>query len=281
MKNQKSIKTIIRTSFVIFWALFFNISFAEDNDEVILLDEIVIDTENIEEKEKKHEKPQKTKKTEQKKSPASKPKLNETSESLRAKIKESLATIDKKLTSFADLGPNSIVYTVKSGDTLSKIADEFNTSYELIMRLNEKFRTNIRIGERLKVVKGPFDILVDKSDFTLTLLLNNRYIKQYNVGLGKNDKTPVGEFEIEEKMEKPVWYSGDGVYPFGHPKNILGTRWIGFKDKQDLYGYGIHGTADPDSIGKSESNGCIRLKNSDVEDLYAFVTSDTKVTIQE
>lgn len=267
MKNHIG---IIGTIFIVSFVLFFNFSFAgdSDNDNVIFLDEIVLDTENIDEKEKKEPS-------------VSKPKLDETSESLRAKIKKSLAAIDKKLNSYADLGTDTIIYTVKGGDTLDRIAKEFNTSYELIMRLNGKYRTNIRIGERLKIIKGPFDILVDKSDFKLTLSLNNRYIKQYNIGIGKEDKTPVGEFEIEEKMEKPVWYSGDGVYPFGHPKNILGTRWIGFKDKPDLYGYGIHGTADPDSIGKSESNGCIRLKNPDVEDLYAFVTLDTKVTIQE
>ena len=89
-------------------------------------------------------------------------------------------------------------------------------------------------------------------------------------------------FVVDNKLINPVWYSPDGIYPFGDPKNVLGTRWIGFEDKEGLYGYGIHGTTEPDSIGKEMSNGCIlnrnflikemsngciRLRNEEVEDL--------------
>ena len=199
----------------------------------------------------------------------------------RSEIKRILDDINQKLVFSGQPSPFSFIYTVKGGDTLAKIAKKFNTSHELIMLINEKYRSNIRIGEHLKIFKGPFDVFVDKSDFDLTVLLNGHYIKQYRVGTGKDNKTPVGIFEIAEMLKEPVWYSGDGVYPFGHPKNILGTRWIGFKDKPGLYGYGIHGTALPESIGKPESNGCIRLKNEDVEELYSFITNDSKVTIQE
>ena len=201
--------------------------------------------------------------------------------SRRSEIKRILDDINQKLVFSSQPSPFSFIYTVKGGDTLAKIAKKFNTSHELIMLINEKYRSNIRIGENLKIFKGPFDVLIDKSDFDLTVLLNGHYIKQYRVGTGKDNKTPVGTFDIAEMLKEPVWYSGDGVFPFGHPKNILGTRWIGFKDKPGLYGYGIHGTAFPESIGKSESNGCIRLKNKDVQELYAFLTKDTKVTIRE
>ncbi len=201
--------------------------------------------------------------------------------SRRSEIKRILDDINQKLVFSRQPSPFSFIYTVKGGDTLAKIAKNFATSHELIMLINEKYRSNIRIGEHLKIFKGPFDVLIDKSDFELTVLLNGHYIKQYRVGTGKDNKTPVGAFEIAEMLKEPVWYSGDGVFPFGHPKNILGTRWIGFKDKPGLYGYGIHGTAFPESIGKSESNGCIRLKNEDVQELYSFITKGSKVTIRE
>ncbi len=203
------------------------------------------------------------------------------SESEKLMIKTELDKINERLIFSPRVGPGSFVYTVKGGDSLGRIAKEFGTTYELIMRINEKYRSTIRVGEHLKVIKGPFDVLVDKSDFTLTLLHYGDYVKQYRIGTGKNDKTPVGEFEIAEKMKEPAWYSGDGVYEYGHPKNILGTRWMGFKDKPGLYGFGIHGTADPDSIGKSESNGCVRMRNEEVEEVFTFVTNDTKVVIQE
>jgi lipoprotein-anchoring transpeptidase ErfK/SrfK len=171
---------------------------------------------------------------------------------------------------------------VKAGDSLARIAKKYNISYAFIMRINNKSRTLIKIGERLKILKGEISLLVDKSDYTLTILLNGHYIKQYPVGIGKSDKTPVGEFIVDNKLVNPTWYAPEeGVYPFGHPKNVLGTRWIGFEDKNDLYGYGIHGTADPDSIGKDMSNGCIRMKNEDVEELYDFVKSKTRVVMQE
>jgi len=47
-----------------------------------------------------------------------------------------------------------------------------------------------------------------------------------------------------------------------------------------LYGYGIHGTTLPESIGTASSNGCVRMVNSDMEELYDFVTSDTEIIIQ-
>jgi lipoprotein-anchoring transpeptidase ErfK/SrfK len=149
------------------------------------------------------------------------------------------------------------------------------------MRINNKHRTSIKVGERLKILKGNVTVLVDKSDYTLTLLLDGRFIKQYQVGTGKSDKTPEGKFVIDNKLKNPVWYSPDGIYQFGDPKNVLGTRWIGFEDKKGLYGYGIHGTTDPDSIGKEMSNGCVRLKNEDVEDLFDYVKAKMTVVIQK
>lgn len=199
----------------------------------------------------------------------------------RLKLKVQLDILNKELVFSQDISPDAILYTVKEGDTLEKIANMFGTTYELIMKINNKQRTNIRLNERLKILKGPFDILIDKSDFILTIIQNNHYIKEFRIGIGKDNKTPIGTFEVAEKIKNPVWYSGDGVYQYGDPKNILGTRWIGFKDKPGIYGYGIHGTTLPDSIGKAESNGCIRLVNEDVEEVYAFVTKDTKVMIQE
>jgi lipoprotein-anchoring transpeptidase ErfK/SrfK len=50
--------------------------------------------------------------------------------------------------------------------------------------------------------------------------------------------------------------------------NPLGTRWLGLSRK----GYGIHGTNAPKSIGKAASHGCIRLRNSDIEELFDLVS---------
>jgi lipoprotein-anchoring transpeptidase ErfK/SrfK len=44
--------------------------------------------------------------------------------------------------------------------------------------------------------------------------------------------------------------------------------------------YGIHGTIDPNSIGKAESRGCIRLRNQDVEEVYDMLAVGSEVTIR-
>lgn len=196
-------------------------------------------------------------------------------------IKELLDKLNEELIFSSSPFPDATMYTVQAGDIMARIAKQFNTNYELIIRINNKSPTRLNIGDKLKILTGKTKLLISKSDFTLTLLLNDHYVKQYRIGTGKNDKTPVGTFEVKNKMKDPTWYSPNGgIFPYGHPENILGTRWIGFKDKPDLYGYGIHGTTLPDSIGTASSNGCVRMLNSDVEELYDFVTLDTEIIIQ-
>jgi len=207
--------------------------------------------------------------------------FKETDSEIRNKIKERLDELNKILVFSRTPSPDAFFYKVIPGDSLVKIAKKFNTNYAFIMRINNKGRTLIKIGERLKILKGELSLLVDKSDYTLTILLNGNFIKQYPVGIGKSDKTPIGVFVIDNKLVNPTWYSPEGVYQYGDPKNVLGTRWIGFEDRNDLYGYGIHGTADPDSIGKDMSNGCIRMKNENVEEVFDFVKAKTRVVMQE
>ena len=207
--------------------------------------------------------------------------FRETDKKKKNEIKNKLDELNEVLVFSRTPSPDAVFYEVKSGDSLVKIAKKFDTSYEFIMRVNKKSRTLIKIGERLKILKGELSLLVDKSDYTLTILLNGHFIKQYPIGIGKSNKTPVGVFVVDNKLVNPTWYSPEGVYKYGHPKNVLGTRWIGFEDKDNLYGYGIHGTTEPDSIGKDMSNGCIRMKNENVEELFDFVKAKTRVVMQE
>ncbi|MGQ3685394.1 MAG: L,D-transpeptidase family protein [Candidatus Loosdrechtia sp.] len=195
-------------------------------------------------------------------------------------IKELLDKLNKELIFSSIPSPDAVIYTVQPGDTLERIAKRFKTTYELIMRLNGKSTTRITVGERLKILEGNTKIIISKSDFTLTLLLNGYYIRQYKICIGKDDKTPEGIFEVKNKLKEPAWYAPQGgVFPFGHEENILGTRWIGFKDRPDASGFGIHGTTQPETIGTAASLGCIRMLNSDVEELFDFVTLDTEIII--
>ena len=171
---------------------------------------------------------------------------------------------------------NSFQYTVKAGDSLSKIAKENNTTVELIRKNNGLKNDVIYEGMKLKIVKTTFKIIVDISDHDLKLYAGDKLIKIYPVATGRTGHaTPTGAFTIVNKLENPVWYHEGTAVPSGDPNNILGTRWMGFS----LKGYGIHGTTLPKTVGTSASEGCIRMLNQDVEELYSIIPQGTTVTL--
>ena len=172
-------------------------------------------------------------------------------------------------------------YKVQPGDSLWKIARRYATTIGAIKEANRLTSDKIRIGKMLMVPKGPFDVTVTKSRHKLKLLQDGKTIKTYTVGLGANNSTPVGSFVVTSKLENPVWYSDQGRVPPGDPRNVLGSRWIGFNDKDRI---GIHGTrkSDEHTVGTDASAGCVRMHDEDVQDLYNFlVEAKSKVTIIE
>lgn len=180
--------------------------------------------------------------------------------------------------------PEKEDYVVKRGDFVQRIARHFRTTTDLVEVSNTiRDRNLIRAGDRLRVFTGAFSIHISKTRRELTVSMNDAFFKRYGVGIGKHDKTPEGTFVIAEKQKEPVWWPAGREIPFGHPENILGTRWMSLRatgTTPDVRGYGIHGTWEPESIGKAESAGCIRMRNSEVEELYIYITVGTPVTIE-
>lgn len=170
---------------------------------------------------------------------------------------------------------DSMVYEVQKADSLSKLAKKFNTTIELISKTNNLKNHTIRLGQRLKITKAEFCVVVDKSQNILTLKSDGNILKTYRVSTGKNSSTPVGNFKITNKVVNPVWYTQGAVVPPDSPDNILGSRWMGISKA----GYGIHGTRDPQSIGRNVTAGCVRMDNTDVEELYSIVPEGTEVVI--
>jgi lipoprotein-anchoring transpeptidase ErfK/SrfK len=173
--------------------------------------------------------------------------------------------------------PKSILYEIKPGDTLNKIAGGFHTTVELIKKSNNLTVDKIVPGRKIKVWNAPFNVLVDKSQNTLMLKTGEEVIKTYIVSTGKDNSTPVGGFKIVNKIDHPTWFKAGAVVPPESPENILGSRWLGF----NLAGYGIHGTTDPQNLGKQVTQGCVRMANSDVEELYTIVPVGTEVSITD
>ena len=172
--------------------------------------------------------------------------------------------------------PGSEFYTVVPGDSLYKIARKYNTTIDLIKKMNGLSGDVIYPDMKLKVIKGTFSVWVDKTNNVMMLYLDQKPIKRYSVATGASDSvTPAGQFEIVNKLKDPTWYKAGAIVPPDSPENLLGTRWLGFDHK----GYGIHGTTEPDTIGQHVTSGCVRMKNEEVEEIYSFLPTGTKVII--
>jgi hypothetical protein len=167
------------------------------------------------------------------------------------------------------------LYEVRPGDTLGKIASGHGTTVEYLKRANGLKSDIIRPQQKLKVPKGRFSIVVDKSQNQLLLTESDEFIKSYTVATGKDNSTPVGTFKIVTRIPNPVWYTQGAIVPPESPENILGTRWLGIDKK----GYGIHGSVDPAAMGQQVTAGCVRMTNGDVEELFDIVPLGTEVTI--
>lgn len=109
-----------------------------------------------------------------------------------------------------------------------------------------------------------YRITINTQAHTLTLFKDNKIYKTYKVAVGKpSSPTPKGTFKIVNRAV--------------NPRGPFGARWLGLNAP---YGdYGIHGTNDPSSIGKSISNGCIRMFNNQVIELSSLVPIGTSVKI--
>lgn len=120
------------------------------------------------------------------------------------------------------------------------------------------------------------NIVVNLPSRTLELYSNSTLIKEYPVAIGKlYTPTPLGNFSIINMEVNPVWIPpGQGYIVESGPDNPLGYRWMEF-----LPLYGIHGTNAPWSIGAVVSNGCIRMREEDVEELFKMVTYGTPVRV--
>ncbi|MDP3790700.1 MAG: L,D-transpeptidase family protein [Candidatus Omnitrophota bacterium] len=172
--------------------------------------------------------------------------------------------------------PDSLSYEIQKGDTLAKIAKKFSNTQDMILKANNlKNPKVVPLGRKIKVHNEKFSIVVDKSQNILTLKSGDRIVKTYRVSTGLNNSTPVGNFKIINKIVDPPWYTAGSVIPADSPKNILGSRWLGISAQS----YGIHGTTEPQSIGKQVTSGCVRMINSEVEELYQIVPEGTEVVI--
>ncbi len=167
-------------------------------------------------------------------------------------------------------------YEVQPGEMLQTIAKKYDVSWQYLAKLNRVDPQRLRAGQRIKVIKGPFSAIIDLSDYEVTIHAHGYFVTRYECGIGKDGSSPIGTFTVENKQVDPTYYGPHGVIDHDDPSNPLGERWIDIGNS-----YGIHGTINPGSIGKSASAGCIRMHNDDVAAVYDLLSIGSEVTIRE
>ena len=177
------------------------------------------------------------------------------------------------------------------------LAEKFHMSEALLTALNPG-KAFDKAGESIAVVapeaaqKLPqvARLEVDKTRQTVKAFgADGKLLAFFPATVGSTDKpTPSGTLKVTSVRRNPTYrydpeYRFKGVksrVPFTikpGPNNPVGLVWIGLSEK----GYGIHGTAEPSRVSKSESHGCVRLTNWDAQRLAQSVKKGISVNFIE
>ncbi|MGE0499863.1 MAG: L,D-transpeptidase family protein [Rhizobiaceae bacterium] len=135
-------------------------------------------------------------------------------------------------------------------------------------------------------------IVIDTDSRYLYLIESSTSARRYAIAVGKDGLQFKGKVMVGDKQEWPRWIPtkemqqrdpakygqyADGMA--GGPENPLGARAIYlYQGKKDTH-LRIHGTNQPETIGTSASNGCFRMVNDHVIDLYTRVKKGTEVIV--
>lgn len=181
--------------------------------------------------------------------------------------------------------PIVALHKVQSGEYLSTIGNTYRIPYQLIERINGIDARRLQAGQGVQVIKGPVHAQIDKSDYRMDLYVEDPdglriYLKSYTVGLGEFDSTPIGKWLVKPGSKVgpanggPSWVNprtGE-KYDRNDPNIPIGEYWMALEGQddntRDKKGYGIHATNDPESIGRQESMGCIRMRDEDVDEVF-------------
>jgi lipoprotein-anchoring transpeptidase ErfK/SrfK len=181
------------------------------------------------------------------------------------------------------------------GSPEEALAEKFHCSPRLLKDLNPG--VSFRAGEQIQVpnvaraaVGKAAKVVVDKSDLSVTALdAQGRALARYPATMGSpRDPLPIGAWKVNGVHRDPAFHYNPDLFwdakgehskatiPAG-PNNPVGVVWIDLSKEH----YGIHGTPEPSTIGKTQSHGCIRLANWDASELADMVAPGVPAILQE
>ncbi len=182
------------------------------------------------------------------------------------------------------------------GSALEALAENFHASPKLLVKINpgkafdregeEIVVPSVRSSAPPKIAK----VVVDDSDRTVSAFdAGDKLIAQYPATTGSEyDPLPVGTWKINGVSKNPPFHYNPDLFWDAEskdekatikpgPNNPVGVVWIDLSKPH----YGIHGTPEPSTIGKTQSHGCIRLTNWDAAELAQMVAPGLPAILQE
>jgi lipoprotein-anchoring transpeptidase ErfK/SrfK len=185
---------------------------------------------------------------------------------------------------------------------LEMLAERFHTTPEFLQRLNRQARfaaageqilaPNARplpdVTDKTLVPEGA-EVYVSKSNANLMVKQGDKLLYYAPVTSGsEHDPLPIGDWKVTGISRNPKFHFNPHLFwdakstdekatiPPG-PNNPVGVVWIDLSKEH----YGIHGTPEPKTIGKTTSHGCVRLTNWDATAVSGLVKSGTPVHFTE
>jgi L,D-transpeptidase ErfK/SrfK len=189
-------------------------------------------------------------------------------------------------------------YNIQKGESLYKIAQNFDLGLDEILRANPNI-TNPRViyaGQKIILPTTHLlpeanheGIVINLAEPRLYFFLDDQEFS-FPISIGADEKTPTGKTKILDKRENPTWTPPASireenpnlpeVVPAG-PDNPLGNYAVHLDASHNYKWQGImiHGTNAPWTIGSKVSHGCIRLYPQDIEKLFGNIEVETPVEI--
>ncbi|HLA83460.1 MAG TPA: LysM peptidoglycan-binding domain-containing protein [Thermoguttaceae bacterium] len=163
-------------------------------------------------------------------------------------------------------------YEIMATDTLESIAERYNVPTGLLVKINGLDpRAPLEPGRQIKVVRGPFEAVVDLDQCELTLLLGGElYAGRFRIGVGPESRQE-GTLMVTDKRD----LSDPAAAATAPADGSLGTRWIGLGQHM-----GLHGTNLNDPLGRPMNQGCLSLSQRDIEDLYDILSIGSTVIVR-
>lgn len=184
--------------------------------------------------------------------------------------------------------------------TLERLAERYHGHPGLLRTLNPAVNWSALLPGTRVTVPSVHAVMIDGAPHQISIDLNahelevlddtSRVVAHFPVSIARHaEKRPVGELQVMVAFSHPDYTFDPAVFPesaeareLGRrlvippgPNNPVGLGWVGLNRP----GYGIHGTPDPEKVGRTESHGCFRLANWDVLTLLQLVRPGMRVTV--